>query len=384
MVVGNGIRRIEIIDTTLRDGEQAPGVVFDAPQRERIATSLAAAGVDELEAGIPAAGRAEQEGLRALARLSLSSRLTAWCRAKASDIVLASRCGISGVHISFPVSNLHQDVTGMSAAEVLEGVGRLVQFARQYFDRVSVGAQDATRSETDFLNAFVDCASAAGADRIRVADTVGRAAPGQIFGLIRRLAERAGRMMIEYHGHNDLGMATANTVTAAGAGAGAVSVTVNGIGERAGNAPLEEVVVALKYGAGMESRVQPRKLLDICRYVADLTGRPIPEDKPVTGPAVFRHESGIHCHGLLRDTRSYQLFPPEEVGREKVEYVLGKYSGGALIRNLLKARGIIVDNRQSEILRRNLSEQVGTNRRFLTSDDLIRLYRTCSNKWHVS
>jgi len=307
--------KIRIIDSTLRDGAQSPGVSFSLEERKTIARMLADAGVDELEVGIPAIGRSEQEEIRAIAGLNLGCRLTSWCRAKREDLEDAARCNTGSVQISFPASSIHQNVLKRDERWVLEEMERLVAIARNDFDAVSVGAQDATRAERQFLRRFIQRASASGAYRVRIADTVGIGTPFSIASLMSELSEYADGVSLEFHGHNDLGMATANTLAAMEYGSDCVSVTVNGLGERAGNAALEQVVISLALTDELKCRVLPHKLIPLCNFVAKAACRPIPADKPITGSSVFTHESGIHCHGMLKDRRSYEPFASEMIGR---------------------------------------------------------------------
>jgi len=307
--------KIKIIDTTLRDGAQSPGVSFSRKEKQTIARMLSDAGVDELEVGIPAIGGTEQADIRALSRLKLNCRLTSWCRAKKEDLEEAARCNTGSVQISFPASSIHQNVMKKDQTWVLEQLERLIIIARNDFDAVSVGAQDATRSDREFLKTFIQRASESGAYRVRIADTVGIGTPFSTADLMSDMSKSANGISLEFHGHNDLGMATANTLAAMESGADSVSVTVNGIGERAGNAALEQVVMALALTDNLQCTVEPYKLMPLCNFVAKASCHPIPADKPITGSSVFTHESGIHCHGMLRDRRSYEPFSSELIGR---------------------------------------------------------------------
>jgi homocitrate synthase NifV len=293
----------------------------------RIASLLVEAGIDELEAGTPAMGKEERETIRRMARAFPTVRTTSWCRALEKDVMLAARCGTPAVQISFPVSDILLKAMGKDRDWVHRQLESLVPFARDLFDYVSVGAQDATRADVGFFDEFIGHAAACGVRRVRVSDTVGISAPGDVFALFSGLRKRAGDMELEFHGHNDLGMATANTVTAAQAGAEAVSVTVNGLGERAGNACLEEVAMGLNMSTRLASRIRCEHLPALCETVAGVSGSPLPVDKPIVGPDVFSHESGIHCHALRKDAHAYQPFLPETIGRPKMKFVLGKHSG---------------------------------------------------------
>ena len=337
-------KRVQIIDTTLRDGEQAPGVVFNTQEKIKIATALAKTGVDEIEVGIPAMGEEICRDIRKISQLKLPCTLSSWCRANKKDIALAAECNTPGVHISFPTSSLLLKTFDKNESWVLKELEALIKLGKRCFDWVSVGAQDATRTRDAFLTRFAAHAASAGAKRLRLADTVGMISPLGVMDLIGNLNKqlhREGQQIdIEFHGHNDLGMATANAVTAVDAGAVALSVTVNGLGERAGNAPLEEVVMALFEMGGYRGNIDTRRINTLCRQVAKASGHEIWNTKPITGKNVFRHESGIHCAGLLKESASYQLFQPETVGQKQCEYVIGYHSGSAAIGHVLRSEGI--------------------------------------------
>ncbi len=331
-------KAVWVIDSTLRDGEQSPGVAFSRTIKEAIAVMLADAGVDELEVGTPAMGDVEQEDIRGISRLNLNCRLTCWCRARREDIEAAAGCHTEGVHISFPVSRIHLNAMKKDEDWVLSRLKELLPAAADAFGFVSVGALDATRAELPFLTMFAETAARCGAHRLRIADTVGVATPASAAAVITALRRSAGDMALEFHAHNDLGMATANAVSAAQAGIDAVSVTVNGLGERAGNAALEEVAAALSVTGVRDCRIRLSHLMELCRFVAEASGRPISPDKAVTGSLVFTHESGIHCDGMFKDARTYEPFSGSLLGRSS-EFVMGKHSGKAMLRQVLNDMG---------------------------------------------
>ena len=335
--------RIHLIDSTLRDGEQAPGVVFSRSDKLEIAAALIAAGVSEIEAGTPAIDEEERADLHAIADLGPGCRVTAWCRATGRDLEYAGSCGVDSVHISFPVSLILFGAFGKEERWLWNILPGLIGRACARFRFVSAGAQDASRADAALLDRFVLAARDAGACRVRIADTVGIWNPQQTWRCFQRLRAVAGSWLsLEFHGHNDLGMATANTISAIDGGADAASVTVNGLGERAGNAPLEEVAMAVRHTLKKNCGLDTSRLSALCELVADRSRRSIHQSKPITGADAFRHESGIHTAALLKNPSAYQPFPSEEAGRIPEPFAIGKHSGSAGVQSLLAARGISV------------------------------------------
>jgi homocitrate synthase NifV len=320
-----------LIDTTLRDGEQAAGVSFTTHQSVQIARALAAIGVPELEIGTPAMGAAEIEKMQRIVAEDLGCRTTAWCRAREDDIEAAARSRVSAVHFSLPVSSIHLTALGKSFSWVLTRAASLIPLARCHFDYVSVGAQDASRAEESFVIELATLVAGAGAHRFRLADTVGVWDPIRCFETVRRVRRTVGGIELGVHTHDDLGMATANAIAALRAGADTVDVTVNGLGERAGNAALEEVCVAVELALGRTAGLHTPDLTRLSHLVATAARRPIADAKAIVGAGAYRHESGIHVHALLRDRRTYEPICPEAVGQERPPFVIGKHSGRAAL-----------------------------------------------------
>ncbi len=341
---------IVLNDTTLRDGEQAAGVCFLLEERIRIATALDAAGVAELEIGIPAMGAQEQAEMRVLTRLGLKARCIAWCRMDARDLEAARASGVDTVNLSISASDqqiVHK--LGRDRAWVLRQSDRLIRQARDLGFTVFLGGEDSSRADPDFLLRLLDAAEVAGAERFRFADTLGVLDPFTTREKFSALRAHTG-IDLEIHAHNDLGLATANSLAAVRGGATHISTTVNGLGERAGNAPLEEIVAALRqFGLGL-SPVDPKALQSLSVLVAEAAGRPVAANKAVVGEAIFTHESGIHVSGLLRDPLNYQFLDPATYGREH-RIVLGKHSGSAAVQWYFHARGIALEHKEAiEIL----------------------------------
>jgi len=329
-----GSAPIVLNDTTLRDGEQAPGVAFTTAEKVAIARALARAGVPEVEAGTPAMGRDEIAAIRAIVEAELPLTTIAWCRMRTEDVDAAIEAGVSMVNVSVPVSDVQIAAKfGGKRASVIEMIERVVGYARSKGLAVAVGGEDSSRADLDFLIQIVAVAKVAGAQRFRVADTLSVLDPDSSYALMAALRATSD-LELEFHGHDDLGLATANTLAAIKAGATHASVTVIGLGERAGNAPLEEVAVALRQLYGRDTGVVLSELGNVAAIVAAAAARTIPPNKAIVGDHVFTHESGIHVDGLIKDQRTYQALDPLLFGRSN-RIVIGKHSGLSAITSLL-------------------------------------------------
>ncbi|NBD18583.1 MAG: homocitrate synthase [Cyanobacteria bacterium] len=363
---------IHINDTTLRDGEQAAGIAFTVAEKVAFASFMSAIGVQELEVGIPAMGGAEAEAIRTITHLGLKTQITSWNRAVQADIDASLACGVQRVHISVPVSDRQIAVKFQGdKQQVFDRLQKTVHYARDRGLYISVGGEDASRADPNFLLEVALAAQKAGASRFRFCDTVGILDPLTTYSKIQQLVNCLN-ITVEMHTHNDLGMATANALAGIQAGATSVNTTVNGFGERAGNAALEEVVMALKQIYGIKTGIDTCQFKALSEFVVNATGYDVPPWKAVVGKNAFAHEAGIHGHGVLQDPATYEPFTPEEVGCKR-DLVIGKHSGKHLLVNFLQQQGITLSAQEARSLLeaiRTLSVELKRN---LTPDELLNL-----------
>lgn len=367
-----------IVDTTLRDGEQSPGVMFNLKQKLEIASMLDKLGIDEVEVGTPAMGIADQNDIRALSQAGFGFKTIAWCRALKKDIDAAALCQTDAVNISFPVSSIQLAALGRSVDWVVEQLPLMVAYAKRSFDSVYIGFQDGTRCDMDTLERLVTLAQDNNVDRIRIADTVGIMTPLATAKLFDQLHENFPLVDFEFHAHNDLGMATANAFVALESGATGVSATINGLGERAGNSALEELLVA-KYMKTNSSPYQLHLLQDICAYVEQVSEQALAANKPIVGKQAFTHETGIHVNSLLKNKMSYQAFDESVIGKSHNDIVLGKHSGRHAYAFYFKKKGLDISPDQLNTLYGKAQQFIYNSGKSLCDEQLMSFYNqaTC-------
>jgi homocitrate synthase NifV len=371
---------IRINDTTLRDGEQAAAVAFTPAEKVAIAQFLDGMGVHELEIGIAAMGATEIEAMRSIVQAGLQAQLLGWNRAVRSDLQASLAAGLDRVHVSIPTSEIQ-------IAAKFDGNHQRVQallkdaltFAQDQGLWVSVGGEDASRADECFLLDLAAQAQDWGAQRFRFCDTVGILDPFTTHRKVKALVDQL-QIPVEMHTHNDLGMATANALAGIQAGARSVNTTVNGLGERAGNAALEEVVMALKQIYGMDLGIQTPRLQEISQLVATAAQMTIPPWKPIVGSNTFAHESGIHTAGVLKDPRTYEPFAPEEVGGRR-QLVAGKHSGRHLLTHLAQQQGITLGAEEAQRLLDQVRQLSVRHKRSLTQEELLDLVQSPTERF---
>ncbi|MFA4825826.1 MAG: homocitrate synthase family protein [Methanoregula sp.] len=335
---------IEICDVTLRDGEQTPGVSFSCEEKVKIATLLDEIGIEVIEAGFPAVSPNEKQCVKTIANLGLDARICGFSRAREEDIRTAIDCDVDMVSIFIPTSELHVRLKFKKTRnEVLEDSLKMIDFARDHGVQVRFAAEDASRTDLPFLKEVYRSAAEHGAVLLSFADTVGCLIPSEMHRIMAELVASVDRPFCA-HCHNDMGCAVANTITAAEAGAFQLHTTVNGIGERAGNASLEELLVALRMKKGIE-RYDLSRLTELSHTVEKFSGITLPRNKPVTGELAFSHESGIHIAAILQDPASYEYFTPDMVGGER-HFILGKHTGKKALEHVMASLGCACTDKQ--------------------------------------
>ncbi|KPU84004.1 2-isopropylmalate synthase [Marinosulfonomonas sp. PRT-SC04] len=376
--------RVIIFDTTLRDGEQSPGATMTHDEKLEIAALLDEMGVDVIEAGFPIASEGDFEAVKEVAVRSVNSVICGLSRAKAGDIDRAwdavKHAAQPRIHTFIGTSPLHRAIPNLDMDQMADVIHESVTHARNLCGDVQWSPMDATRTEDDYLCRVVEIAIKAGATTINIPDTVGYTAPVESAELIRMLLERvpgADEIIFATHCHNDLGMATANSLAAVGAGARQIECTINGLGERAGNTALEEVVMAMKVRNDImpyRNRIDTTKIMNISRLVATVSGFPVQYNKAIVGKNAFAHESGIHQDGMLKNAETFEIMRPEDVGLSETKLVMGKHSGRAALRAKLKDLGHeLSDNQLNDVFVR--FKALADRKKEIFDDDLLALMR---------
>jgi isopropylmalate/citramalate/homocitrate synthase-like protein len=339
-----------IYDTTLRDGEQSPGVCFSPDQKLEIAKKLEEVGISQFEAGFPVICQEEMRAVKKITEENLGALVLTLARTMEKDIDACIDSGSDGIITFIATSDIHLKYKlRINREDVIQKVVKAVEYSKAHFEFVQLACEDATRTELSFLTTVCKIAEEAGADRVSLADTVGMASPEKMTNLVREVKNKV-KIPIAVHCHNDFGLALANSLAAINAGAKAVSCTVNGIGERAGNTPLEELVMALKYLYGIDLKLKTEKFKELSELVSKYSKVPVPLSKPIVGENAFKHESGIHVSGVLENPSTYEPFDPAEVGQKR-KISLGKHSGLKALKYKLDKMGLkIPEERQKEIL----------------------------------
>ncbi len=368
-------KKIKIDDTTLRDGEQTAGVVFANDEKIHIARMLDKIGVHQIEAGIPAMGGDEKDAIKAIAALNLNCSILGWNRAVKSDIDDSIECGVDAVAISISSSDIHIEHKLRKSREwVLESVKTSVDYAKGFNLYVSVNAEDASRSDMEFLLQFARTAKEMGADRLRYCDTLGILDPFETFMRVKTIIDIIG-IDVEMHTHNDFGMAIANAIAGIKAGATYVNTTINGLGERAGNASFEEFVMALKYLENVDLGIDTHLFREISEYVATASGRFIPAWKPIVGANLFLYESEIRATNVMKDSRTFELFGPEDVGLER-KIILGKYSGVNTVLSKLDLLGYKATLKEAEEIADIIRAKSIAMKRSLYDSEIAETYKS--------
>jgi len=343
---------VKILDTTLRDGEQTPNVALSADDKLKIAQALDELGVDIIEAGFPVNSEGEAEAVKRIAGAGLKSEICGLCRASKSDIDAALACDVDSVHVFLATSQVHlEKKLKISREEARDKAVTAVQYAKEHGLIVEFSCEDGTRTDLDFLNVVHKAIEEAKVDRIDIPDTVGVMVPPAMTQFVSEI-KKATRVPIAVHCHDDFGLSVANSLAGVLGGAEEIHVTVNGLGERAGNAALEEVVMGLQAFYGMKTKINTRKLAFVSRLVSQLTGVAVQPNKAIVGENAFSHESGIHVHGILSDGSTYEPMRPEIVGKER-SFVMGKHSGVHALDNKLREYGLEMSaDKMKEVVQR--------------------------------
>jgi homocitrate synthase NifV len=364
---------IIIEDTTLREGEQTPGVALSLDDKLSIIKVLDSINVPMIEVGIASMGGHEKTFIEKAIALNTKATLIGWNRAKLDDLKCSIDCGLKAVHIGVPVSDIHLKASlKKERIRLYNEVQSLIRYSKESGLFVSVSAEDASRTKKSDILEYAGYVKEAGADRLRLSDTLGLFNPLDFYDLVKDVVEEKG-IDVQIHAHNDLGLAMANVLAGVQAGAKYVQATINGWGERVGLVALEVVVVALKRILGIETGINHNKFPEVCSLVASLFNRSIPPWQPIVGNDIFIQESGIHVSASINDSSAFEPFPPEWVGKQHV-FVAGKHSGSKGIQFILENEGISVSREESSGILPSIREKAIERKTYLTIEELIKIY----------
>ncbi len=362
-----------INDTTLRDGEQAPYVAFNTQEKIDIAMALDACGADELEIGIPAMGKSEQDDIKTLLSLGLNASMMTWNRMKMSDLEASLECGVTSVDLSIPVSDILIDVKfGGDKNRMFRELESVVTAAKREGLSVCIGGEDSSRGSVALIEEIMTLGKELGADRFRYCDTVGILTPTHTYNTIKQLVS-LNLLPIEMHTHNDFGLANANALSGLDAGAISVNTTVIGLGERAGNASFEQILMTLKHLYNEARPIDALAIRTLVDTVCRAAGMQLQPNAPIVGERIFAHESGVHAAGMLKNAKAYEPFEAEEVGGHRA-YPIGKHSGTSAIRYHLEQLGIQTENSLLFNMLPRIREIVTGRKKVLDSSELHHLY----------
>lgn len=353
--------QVEIFDTTLRDGEQTPRIAFSLDEKLEIAKKLDELGVDIIEAGSATVSRGERRAISRISKEDLDADIFSFCRGLKSDIDHALGCDVEGIHLVIPVSDLHiGKKLNKTRDDIIHITGRLTRYAVDHGLMVEISGEDSTRADRDFVREMFSTAIEEGAERACICDTTGISTPENMYELISDIKADVDAPLA-VHCHDDFGLATANTLAGLRAGAEEAHLTVNGIGERGGNAALEEVVVALFELYGYETDIQPKNIYEVSKLVERYSASPIPDSKAIVGKNAFTHEAGIHVNGIMKDPSTYEPIDPERIGRKR-RFVIGKHSGKHAIEKKLMEKGIRADEKEIDKILQRIKDIGDTGR----------------------
>ncbi|HKX81593.1 MAG TPA: 2-isopropylmalate synthase [Nitrososphaera sp.] len=359
--------RVRIFDTTLRDGEQTPGVSVNPDQKVQIAIRLDELGVDAIEAGFPIVSHGEMQAIKTTVKQGLRAEVCGLARTIESDIDAALECDLSYVHTFIATSDIHmQYKLKMTREQVLEKAINAVEYSKKHGLKVEFSAEDATRSDREFLIKVFNAVKEAGADRVDIPDTVGYATPQYVGELVREVTAATG-LPVSVHCHDDFGLAVANSIAGINAGAACAHVTINGLGERAGNASLEEFVMALQCLFNKSHGIRTELLYDVSKFVSNTMGIIVQPNKAIIGENAFGHESGIHTHGVISNPLTYEPISPELVGRKRWLQA-GKHAGAHGIRAMLEEFGIKPTDEELKVIVEKQKDIADKGKPITTSD----------------